>query len=229
MNEYKEQKRKATMDDGMNPELVEGAELDGYFGIPTIKKPDKLIIPTGITPFTQRNRITDSTEAIGFYEKDPDFADILINPEIYAEEFNDKIVISPDCSCYRNASLSVQITNTYRNRAIGFYLQKNGAYVIPQVRWGNALTYTTQLLPEKIAFLGVEKHSIVAIGTYGCISSREDKVHFKAGLKEMLLTLKPEIVLVYGGMPNFIFKEFLATTHFIQYPDWIKRKKRGGK
>lgn len=218
---------RATMNDGMDPELVEGAEFDGCLGIPIIKKPDEFIIPTGITPFTYRNQITTETEAIGFYEKDINFADILINPEKYAEEFKNKIIISPDCSCYRNAPLSVQITNTYRNRAIGFYLQKNGAYVIPQIRWGNALTYTTEFLPEKVAFLGVEKHSIVAIGTYGCILSREDKAHFKAGLKEMLLTLEPQIVLVYGGMPDIIFKEFLSQARFIHYTNWISRQKRG--
>mgnify|MGYP004502288109 CR=1 FL=1 len=32
-------KRKATIDDGMNPELVKGADFDGYLGIPMIKKP----------------------------------------------------------------------------------------------------------------------------------------------------------------------------------------------
>lgn len=30
-------KRKATIDDGMNPELVKGADFDGYLGIPMIK------------------------------------------------------------------------------------------------------------------------------------------------------------------------------------------------
>ena len=65
--------------------------------------------------------------------------------------------------------------NVYRNRAIGSYYQRRGSFVIPQIRWGNDLTYTTRVLPERVAFLGVEKHSIVAIGTYGCIQSKEDK------------------------------------------------------
>ena len=219
--------RKATIDDGMNPELVRGAEFDGYLGIPLIKKPDKLIIPTGITPFTYRHRTSCSSEAIGFYEMDDEFADILIHPEEYVDEFNGRIVISPDCSLYRDSALSVQIANTYRNRAIGYYLQTHGAYVIPQVRWGNALTYTTEVLPEKLAFLGVEKHSIVAIGTYGCIRSHTDKKHFKAGLAAMLDELEPEIVLVYGSMPDSIFKDFLGRTNFVNYPDWITRQ-RGG-
>ena len=58
--------RKAIIDDGMNPELVLGADFDGYFGIPIIKKPEQLIRPTGITPFSARNRAELPTDAIGF-------------------------------------------------------------------------------------------------------------------------------------------------------------------
>ena len=223
----KTKKRKAIIDDGMNPELVRGADFDGYLGVPLVKKPDKLIIPTGITPFLYRKRITSETEAIGFNEMDTEFSELLIHPENYVEEFRNKIIITPDCSLYRDAPLAVQIANIYRNRAIGYYLQSNGAYVIPQIRWGNALTYTTEVLPEKVAFLGAEKHSIIAIGTYGCVHSHNDKCHFKKGLEAMLETLEPEIVLVYGSMPDYIFKDYLNNANFVQYPDWITRQKRG--
>ena len=162
-------KRKAIIDDGMNPELVAGADFDGYLGIPIIRRPDKFVIPSDIVPFTKRNRIEGDNIAVGFYEMDNEFSDVLISPENYLEEFSQTILItpekarlfiSPDCSLYRNAPLAVQISNVYRNRTIGFYFQNNGAYVIPQIRWGNELTYTTRLLPERVAFLGVEKHSV---------------------------------------------------------------------
>ncbi len=229
-------KRKSTIDDGMNPELVHGADFDGYLGIPIIRKPEKFVIPNDIIPFTQRERVNKDNVAIGFYEMDNEFADVLISPEKYVDEFTKqpfvtpvkiKEVISPDCSLYRNAPLAVQITNVYKNRAIGFYYQQRGAYVIPQVRWGNELTYTTKVLPEKVAFLGVEKQSIVAIGTYGCSQTRDDKYHFKAGLEAMLETLEPQIVLVYGSMNRTIFGDYLNYAKFIRYPDWIS-KIRGG-
>lgn len=229
-------KRKAIIDDGMNPELVFGADFDGYFGIPLIRKPDKFIIPSDIVPFTKRNRADSNNVAIGFYEMDTEFADVLISPEDYIEEFckhplvtpeSVKSILSPDCSLYRDAPLAVQISNVYRNRAIGYYYQSHGAYVIPQVRWGNALTYTTQILPERVAFLGVEKHSIVAIGTYGCFKTRDDKYHFEAGLSAMMETLEPEIVLVYGSMSEKVFGSYLKSAQFIAYPDWITRVKGG--
>ena len=236
MNNNRKTKRKATIDDGMNPELVRGATFDGYLGIPLIKKPKEFIIPTDIVPFTKRNRVNDPTVATGFYEMDVEFADVLISPEKYVEEFckqplitpeSIKPLLTPDCSLYRDAPLAVQITNVYRNRAIGYYYQSYGAYVIPQIRWGNALTYTTQVLPEKVAFLGVEKHSIVAIGTYGCCKTRDDKYHFEAGLDAMLDTLEPEIVLVYGSMNEKIFGSYRTCTEFIPYTDWITRMHGG--
>ncbi len=229
-------KRKAIIDDGMNPELVHGAEFDGYLGIPLIRKPDKFLIPSDIVPFTERDRLEGDNVAVGFYEMDNEFSDVLIAPEKYIEEFKRnplvtpekaKLVLSPDCSLYRNAPLAVQISNVYRNRAIGFYYQHRGAYVIPQIRWGNELTYTTKLFPERIAFLGVEKNSIVAIGTYGCFKTRDDKYHFETGLASMLETLEPKIVLVYGSMNEKVFGQYLHAAEFVQYPDWITRVKVG--
>lgn len=229
-------KRKAIIDDGMNPELVLGADFDGYLGIPIIKRPEQLIIPTGITPFSARNRAELPTDAIGFYELDKEFAEVLIAPEKFVDEFCEHPLItpedihpilSPDCSLYRNAPLAVQISNVYRNRAIGSYYQRKGAYVIPHIRWGNELTYTTKVLPEPVAFLGVEKHSIVAIGTYGCFRTKDDKYHFEAGLSGMLETLEPEIVLVYGSMNEKVFGQYLNWAKFVQYPDWITNKKGG--
>ena len=99
--------------------------------------------------------------------------------------------------------------------------------MIPQIRWGNTLTYTEQVLPEKLAFLGVEKHSIYAIGTYGCCKTRDDKYHFQAGLTAMMETLEPAVVLVYGSMNPKIFDPYLRYAKFVHYEDWITRVKRG--
>lgn len=221
-------KNKITLDDGCNPELVAGAKFDGVLEIPIIEKPSHFIIPSIIVPFSERHRVSDPNAAIGFYEMDNKFGDLLRNPDLYLEDLKRfAAVISPDCSLYRDAPLSVQITNTYKNRAIGSHYQRKGLYVIPQVRWGSDATYTTKLLPERVAFLGIEKHSIVAIGTYGCIQHTEDKYHFKAGLDAMLKALEPEIVLVYGSMPNSVFGDYLNSSHFIQYDNWTKLQHGG--
>ena len=82
--------------------------------------------------------------------------------------------------------------------------------------------------PEKVAFLGVEKHSIVAIGTYGCSQTRDDKYHLKAGLEAMLETLEPVVVLVYGSMNKSVFSDYLHATKFVHYPDWTTNAHKGG-
>ena len=221
-------KRKAIMDDGCNPKLVAGARFEGIFDIPVIEKPERIDIPSAIVPFSERNKVTDYNTAVGFYEMDVKFSEVLIDPEKYVEDFRRfKAMISPDCSLYRDAPLSVQIINVYRNRAIGSYYQRSGVYVIPQIRWGTEATYTTKILPEAIAFSGVEKHSIVAIGTYGCIQHKEDKYHFKAGLEAMLINLEPQIVLVYGPMPKAVFDDYLHNTRFVHFDDWT-RIRHGG-
>lgn len=221
-------RRKAIMDDGCNPELVAGARFEGLFDIPVIEKPERIDIPLAIVPFSERNKVTDYNTAVGFYEMDVKFSEVLIDPEKYVEDFlRFKAIISPDCSLYRDAPLSVQIINVYRNRAIGSYYQRRGVYVIPQIRWGTEATYTTKILPEAIAFSGVEKHSIVAIGTYGCIQHKEDKYHFKAGLEAMLINLEPQIVLVYGPMPKAVFDDYLHNTRFVHFDDWT-RIRHGG-
>ena len=221
--------KRAIIDDGCSPHLVHGATFDGIFEFPLIQKPDSIRIPSRIVPFSKRNRIVDRLSAIGFYENDPIFADVLINPEKYVSEFQRYYCfISLDCSLYREAPIAVQIANIYRSRSVGYYYQKQGVYVIPQVRWGSIETYTTKLFPERIAFSGIEKDSIVAIGTYGCIKTKEDKFHFKNGLESMLETLTPKIVLVYGGMPDVIFGDFRDHTQFVHYTDWISEKHGGG-
>ncbi|MDO4744735.1 MAG: DUF4417 domain-containing protein, partial [Clostridia bacterium] len=90
---------KANLDDGCNPELVAGATFALPLGIPIIKAPPQIIIPEGITPFSVRNRAPSFNEAIGFYEKDLNFAEVLRSPKNYIDDFGRfKALISPDCS-----------------------------------------------------------------------------------------------------------------------------------
>lgn len=224
----KKKRVKASIDDGFQPELVKSARFEGIFEIPVIDKPKKIFIPGGITPFSRRNEAPTDSEAIEFFEMDPTFADVLRNPQAYVEELkNFPAVISPDCSLYRDAPLTVQIANVYKKNAISHYWQSMGVGITPLVRWGSRDTYTTDVLPEPIAFAGIPHDSIIVISTYGCIKSNDDKYHFEAGLEACLRTLTPKIVLVHGAMPEKIFGPYLKYAEFHNYPDWITRKKGG--
>ena len=218
---------KIIIDDGFNSEFVETAFFDGVLEIPRIEAPSKIIIPEKVIPFSQRNKSVDFSEFPVFYEYDTNFGDILRSPELYLEDIKRfPGMISLDNSLYVDSPLTVQIANVYRSRAIGYYFQRNGVYVIPNVRWGDERSYTTDVLPEKVAFLGLPKHSIVSIGTYGCSQSKEEKYHLRHGLTAMLDELEPEVVLVYGSMPESIFGDLKSRTRFVNYPDWTSSVKR---
>ena len=218
---------KIIIDDGFNPEFVETAFFDGILEIPIIEAPKKIVIPSAVIPFSLRGRSTNFSEFPVFYEYDINFADILRNPSPFVEELKCfPGIVTLDNSLYIDSPLTVQIANVYRSRAIGHYFQKKGFYVIPNVRWGDERSFTTCVLPEKFAFLGLPKHSIVSIGTYGCSKSKEEKIMFKNGLIAMLEELQPEVVLVYGSMPKDIFSGLENSTMLVNYPDWTSSVKR---
>ena len=220
------QSKENLVDEGFRVSLVETAFFDGMFEIPHIDAPKEIVIPSGMVPFSIRERSIDKSDFVCFYEHDVKFRDILTHTEEYVEELREYPgIISPDCSLYIDAPLCVQIADIYLNRAVGFFLQKQGIYVIPNIRWGDERTYTTELFPEKVAFQGVDKHSIVSIGTYGQIKTAESKRYFREGLVEMLNELEPEVVLVYGSMPKSIFGDLLSKTRFVQFDDWTTRMK----
>lgn len=217
------------IDDGFNPELVSGAVFDGVFEIPRIARPKEIIIPTMLIPFSERTRSESKTETIQFYEYDTKFAQILSDVNEYLPELQKFAgVISPDFSLYRDMPFTLQITNTYFNRAVGYYLQSHGSYVIPNIRWSDERSYTRMFGEHEVplAFSGVEKHSIVSVGSYGCIKNRENRFYFEEGLNAMLNELEPEVVLVYGSMPEKVFGPYMNRTRFVHYPDWTSLQRR---
>ncbi|MBO4901864.1 MAG: DUF4417 domain-containing protein [Lachnospiraceae bacterium] len=220
-------KIESLVDEGFRVSLVETAFFDGAFEIPHIDGPKDFVIPTGMVPFSIRERSKEQKDFVCFYEHDLNFREILTNTEDYVDDLKRfPGIITPDCSLYIDAPLCVQIAGIYLNRAVGYYLSKQGIYTIPNIRWGDERTYTTELFDEKLAFQGVDRHSIVSVGTYGQIRSAESKRYFREGLISMLDELEPEVVLVYGSMPDIIFGGLQNRTRFVQYDDWTTRMKK---
>ena len=218
----------ANITDGCNPELVVGARFDGVLEIPIIERPDKLMVPAGMVPFSKMSRVEDPHRfAVCEYELDVEFADLLRNPDVYVKDLRQyQAFVTPDASLYWDMPLAAQIVNKYRNHAIDRYMQSKGIYTIPNVRWGDERTYTCDFLPEPLAFLGVEKHSIVSIGSYGMVKTKLEKARFRAGLEAMLAWLEPEVVLVYGSTPDDVFGDYWKYSEFVKYPDWTSYQRR---
>ena len=212
---------KNIIDDGYSSYLVDGATFVGKYQIPSLPKHDEILIPKDMIPFDKRNVVKEKDLAIDFYMHDVTFRQILTSTSKYLDELSRfAAVISPDCSLYRDMPLCLQITNTYMNRAVGFYLQKHGVYVIPNVRWGDERSF-------EFCFQGLPTNDIVCISTHGCIKGEENKYYFKLGLEEMLVVLKPQVVLVHGSVPDEVFSDFLSETKFVHYENYISKMKGG--
>lgn len=72
-----------------------------------------------------------------------------------------------------------------------------------------------------MAFSGVEKHSIVSVGSYGQLKDRVNRYYFEAGLDSMMETLEPQVVLVYGKLPDEIKRKY-PKKNFKEYLDWSR-------
>ena len=209
--------KKTILDDGSYPYLTEGAELVGEPGIPALLDIDNTQIPKDIIPFEKIKKEKNKRQYVHFYMHDKYFSNVLTSTTKYVDllkEFDG--VITPDCTLLVNQAPCIQQVNTYFNRAVGFYLQKQGIPVIANVRWSDERSFD-------YCFLGVPKNKIVCISTHGCLRSREDKRLLEVGLEEMIRVLEPSDILVHGYMPDKIFGRFSQYTTFHRYPSMFER------
>lgn len=224
----KKNRRKATLDDGCNPELAIGAMFSGALEIPIVEPPSGIVIPTGMTPYSKATRHSSKGEMCVFFEKDREFADVLIDPDACIEKLRwFPMVAQVDCSLYRDMPLAAQIANIYRSRLIASHWQHNGLNVWPLARWSDERTYTNELLPEPPAFMGIRHGSPVVVGAYGVLRSHDDRRYFTEGFEALVESIEPAVVLVYGESCRNLYGHLRSKTEIHEYPDWTRRM-RGG-
>ena len=207
--------------DGFNSKLIETAFFESFLEIPILEAQKEIIIPSKAIPFSKRSAVTGlSNEMLVFYEQDTEFREFVSVSQNYINELEHvRLISTPDCSLYRDMPLWEQIANIGVSRSVGYYLQQQGKYVIPNARWGDERTYSKELFGFAPAFVGLPHNSIVSIGTYGCCQKREDKYYLEAGLDAMLTDLTPEVVVVYGSYNSKIFCKYERYARFVNIPD----------
>ena len=140
---------------------------------------------------------------VHFYMDDYKFESIWNHPEAALEKLQRcGGVITPDFSTYQDMPAALKIYNTYRMRAVGYWLGKNGIQIINNVRWRTPETYS-------YCFLGVPQDSIVCVSTVGCLGSQRDENRFAEGLAVMIDTLKPRHILMYGKKGRNFFDKYI--------------------
>lgn len=209
--------KKTILDDGFQSYLTEGAALVGAPEIPMLVNMHNTVVPTDIVPFEKCRREQNRRKYVHFYMHDKGFADVLTSTKRYVDLFHTYDgVITPDCTMLVGQAQCLLQTNTYFNRAVGVYLQKQGIPVIPNIRWSDERSFD-------FCFLGVPKNTIVAVSTHGCIQKEEQKRLFRIGLQAMIDELAPTDVLVHGYMPESVFDPFIGLTRFHRYPSQFER------
>ena len=212
--------RKTIFDDGFQNYLTEDAILVGKPGIPMLMNLENADIPKDMIPFSKAKTAINKRQYVHFYEHDQAFSTVLTGTKNYLELLKQYDgVITPDCTLMIGQAPCLQQANTYMNRAVGYYLQKNGIPIIPNIRWSDESSF-------EYCFLGVPKHSIDSVSTHGCITSRAERKMFKIGLNAMLDELAPHTVLVHGYMPDDIFGEYLQNVEFHRYASQFERTHR---
>ena len=185
--------------DVFHSEILRNARYDGEYDIPVLR--EEHTIPRKLIPFSKAmQEKKDFNQWVCFYEDDFLFERIWNSPKRYVRQLSRfDGVISPDFSVYYDMPFSMQIWNIFRSRAIGAWLQRQGIRVIPNVRFGDANTY-------ECSCCGISKHSVICIGTLGCLRAKDYRTVFEQGIEYVAETLKPETILFYGAAPGNIDK-----------------------
>jgi hypothetical protein len=177
--------------------LLKDAQIVGEWDMPFVRASER--VPNQLVSFDKFKVGSDRDKWVHFYIHDCQFERVWNRPQHYLEKLKHcQGVISTDFSLYTNMPLAQQLWNTYRNRTLANWFQRNGIEVIPNVRWGDEKSYT-------FCFDGIEPGKTVAIGTHGCIKKKQDKLEFQRGLEAMLERLYPETIIVYGNAPEKLF------------------------
>lgn len=192
--------------------MVEEAEFLPEFDIPKCPCTAKGI-PTNLIYYNDMQENRKYRGFVHFYMDDYKFESIWNHSKAALKKFkNCDGVITPDFSTYQDMPVALKIYNTYRMRAFGYWIGKNGIQVINNVRWGTPETY-------RYCFDGIPKNSIVCISTVGCFGTKRDEMRFIEGLEVMIGTLNPSHILVYGKKGRNFFDKYIESGFPVTFYD----------
>lgn len=219
-------KNEGKVEDSFGAYLVEGAHFSSHEEYPIIE--ERMIaktIPVDIMPFNKalNYRGDLSKTFICTYSPDKTFERVRRNPQKYLSFFKRTAgLIGFDFSIHSDMPLIKQKSQIYDNLALTYYFGNHDIPVIPNVRSG-----IDELTPE---FLQCIPHnSTIAIGTHGFMKEMHEKYEWYCFLKDVINTLCPKNIIVYGTLSSKMFDEFKKNTNIICYSSWISERWRRAK
>ena len=170
-------------------ELLRDAKFKGKYDFPVLKVTKQ--VPLDLISFSKCERANDA-HWLHFYLDDYKFVFQIRYPPDCRDAFRRAAgVITPDFSLFSDMPLAMQIDAVFKGRVFGYWLQKIGVSVIPNVRWCDKRSLS-------FAFDGIPKGGTVAVGTHGCVKDPRVRSLFLEGFDKMIERIRPKTVVVYG-------------------------------
>lgn len=209
-------KSKRDRKDVFGAHLLKGAEFDiEHYDIPFVDVPKNAALPKKLVPYSKiGSSKIDKNTFVHFYQHDYVFDSLygIWNSLLYDHQsekgFNlDKLkklggIICPDYSIYGDFPEALKIWNVYRSRSIGYYLNSIGIPAFPNFHCNGPDSYS-------YCFGGLRKGTIVAVSTLGCLKAKVDRQIFLPGLEELIIRIKPKLIILYGSKNKEIEKLFV--------------------
>ena len=210
-----------TTTDVLKERYILGAELVGKYDFPMLAKVNGSV--DGLEPvvFTEMQKCKHPRQSLGhFFVNDECFDRVWNNAEKYVDMLsNFKWVCSPDFTCYGGMPLALRVFQTYKARALAYYLWSRGVNIIPTVGWNDPESW-------EWCFDGIPKGSIVAVSTNGIVG-KESIEHYCTGYKVMLDHVEPSKV-VCVGRPLDVSQE-VDIIYFDSYSMQMRKRIANGK
>ena len=132
---------------------------------------------------------------VHFFMDDYKFETCWLWPRRYIDNLKRfRAVIGPDFSSYTDFPWAVQVFNHYRRQWLARFWQDNGVTIIPDVQFG----YDDGGASFDYCLDGIPSGGLICTSTLGGFRSAAMREMWLARWREMLDTLKPEKVLLFG-------------------------------
>jgi len=175
-------------------QYCQNAILSGKYGIPLLKPYIGEIPRNFISIGDLRARTNVKNSGIACFDTDQELEKFWRNPNRLLKYMSDAVCVTePDFSLKIGTSLSIQITNTYRNHVLAYLMQESGIDVVPNMCWSNTQSY-------EFCFDGHSKGGWVCVSTIGTCKDIRSRMYFKRGFEEMLKHIEPDAVMLYGDI-----------------------------
>lgn len=176
---------------GLEAPILTGLTVVGPEDIPQISQTTS--VPKRLIAFSERKQCTpEHGDWVHFYEDDYRFRSIWQSPHRHLPRLRQFTgVITPDFSLYSNMPAAMKKWSTFRNYAIGAWLQREGVDVIANVRMSgtDSAFYTLAAAP---------RHSTLALSLHGCISDPINRKEVRQEIRWICDDRAPSALVVYG-------------------------------